>query len=87
MTTISGQSSKWKIKQYVKEATAAIMDDNETYFDMYKAMKKTTSKNKNKNGSYPSTTPADVATALPPLKLANIGNICPMAANTPANSR
>ena len=50
---------------------------------MYNVIKKNRMARTNKNGSYASTTPAEVATALPPLKLANRGNICPITATTP----
>ena len=50
---------------------------------MYKEIKKNRMAKTNNNGSYASTTPAEVATALPPLKFANIGNICPITATTP----
>ena len=50
---------------------------------MYNVIKKNRMARTNKNGSYASTIPAEVATALPPLKLANIGNICPITAINP----
>ena len=82
---MSGQSLSSKIIQYNSEASAAIIEDKDTYFEMYKEIKKIRMARTNKNGSYASTTPADVATALPPLKFANRGNICPITATTPNN--
>lgn len=40
-------------------------------------------KKKRYNGAKPSNTPALVATALPPLKLAKIGKVCPKTAKKP----
>ena len=70
ITIVSGQSLSLKIIQYKSEASAAIIEDKDTYFEMYKEIKKIRIARTNKNGSYASTTPAEVATALPPLKFA-----------------
>ena len=59
------------------------MEDKDTYFEMYNVIKKNRIARTNKNGSYASTMPAEVATALPPLKLAKMGNICPITATNP----
>ena len=48
---------------------AAIMLDNETYLNIFKTLKNIIAKTKSRIGLTPSTTPALVATALPPLNL------------------
>lgn len=69
--------------EYTKPANPAIIEDRETYLDKYKLKKKTTIIIKNIKGSCPKRIPADVATAFPPLKPANIGYIWPITATTP----
>lgn len=53
--------------------TPASIDDNDTNFVKYKTIKKNPNTVKNKNGAYQSSTPAEVATAFPPLNFAKSG--------------
>lgn len=50
-----------------------IIDDKETYFVMYKLIKKANKTVKNNKGAQNNKTPPDVATALPPRNPAKIG--------------
>src|SRR5699024_7609249 len=71
----------------MKDKMPVILEDNETYLDMYKDNKNVKTIIINNNGLTPKIIPPDVATALPPLKRAKIGYVCPMTANIPIISR
>ena len=59
----------------ISDTVAVIMLESDTYFEKYKEIKKTKNAQMNSNGAQASKIPPDVATALPPLKPANTGNI------------
>lgn len=71
MTLNSNQSSK--NKQTIVVIKPVTIDARETYFDIYRTSKKDPIKTPNSIGLAASTTPAEVATAFPPLNRANIG--------------
>lgn len=50
-----------------------MVEERETYFEIFNVMKNVMSPNKKTTGDMAKKTPLDVATALPPLKLANTG--------------
>lgn len=71
MTLNKSQSSKKR--QTIVVTSPVTIDARETYFDIYKTSKNDPIKIPNSNGLDASTTPAEVATAFPPLKRAKIG--------------
>jgi hypothetical protein len=65
---------------------AAIIELSDTYLVRSNVMIKTPKVNNVAIGCNARTTPASVATPLPPLKLANTGKICPIMAAIPSAS-
>ena len=62
---------------------AATTLDSETMEVRQSVVTKTASKKRQYTGEKPMSIPAEVATALPPLKPAKIGNVCPKTAAKP----
>src|SRR5699024_1619153 len=76
---------KYKIRNNRNNNTVSI-DDKETYLIKYKNIINVPKAIKNMIGFTPKIIPAEVATALPPLKLANKGKVWPITANNPTSN-
>lgn len=64
-----------------------IIEDRDTYFEIYKVSKKDKIITKKSKGLTPKIIPPDVATAFPPLNFAKTGYVWPMTANNPKMTR
>lgn len=62
-----------KIMDAIIAITPVIIEDKETYFEIYNVKRKDKTIIINNNGLTPKKIPPDVATAFPPLNFANIG--------------
>src|SRR5690606_23310438 len=71
-TTIISPISPKKMET-INEITPVIMEESDTYLDIFNDSKNVTTITTNKIGLTPRIIPPEVATALPPLKRANIG--------------
>lgn len=60
---------------HISATMPPIIEERDTYWVINRLIKNTTTTTANINGTNARTTPAEVATALPPLKPANIGYI------------
>ena len=70
----------------ITQQIAATILDKDTYLNVFSTKKKIAAKINNKMGFTPKTTPALVATALPPLNFKYIGYTWPSIANKPTIS-
>lgn len=74
----------FKIGIIIMTDNEAIIDDKDTYFDIFNTRKKTTKLSIAQTGAIHKKYPIHVDTALPPLNCANTGQQCPIIHASPA---
>ena len=73
--TMTSKSMFFMNKVAIMETNPVIIEDSETYLEMYNVIKNDAIMMINNNGLTPKIMPPEVATAFPPLKFANNGYV------------